>query len=260
MINISELSLNFSGEPLFKDVNLKFTAGQLLRRHRRERRRQVHLPAASSRGDLEPSTGHAYPTRRGDCACRVLQARITLRSTTTPCWTPCIGGNKRLLRHHAARRTRSTPRRPFTEEDGNTRRRAGGRVRRAGRLGRRDRTQPSCSRVWVWTRTRFCTPKMKIPLADVTRRSRFCSLSALFGNPDILLHGRADQPPGRSGGIAGWRTSSRSTSRARSSLYRMTVTSSTMYAPTSWISTTARSSCMSATTSSGTSPLSSFSA
>ena len=27
MINISELSLNFSGEPLFKDVNLKFTQG-----------------------------------------------------------------------------------------------------------------------------------------------------------------------------------------------------------------------------------------
>ena len=27
MINISDLSLNFSGEPLFKDVNLKFTQG-----------------------------------------------------------------------------------------------------------------------------------------------------------------------------------------------------------------------------------------
>ena len=27
MITISDLSLNFSGEPLFKDVNLKFTEG-----------------------------------------------------------------------------------------------------------------------------------------------------------------------------------------------------------------------------------------
>ena len=27
MITVSELSLNFSGEPLFKDVNLKFTEG-----------------------------------------------------------------------------------------------------------------------------------------------------------------------------------------------------------------------------------------
>ena len=27
MITISDLSLNFSGEPLFKDVNLKFTQG-----------------------------------------------------------------------------------------------------------------------------------------------------------------------------------------------------------------------------------------
>ena len=40
-----------------KDVNLKSHAGQLLRHHRRERRRQVHLPQIAGAGDIEPTGG-----------------------------------------------------------------------------------------------------------------------------------------------------------------------------------------------------------
>ena len=56
MINISELSLNFSGEPLFKDVNLKFTQGNCYGViGANGAGKSTFLRILS--GDLDPSTG-----------------------------------------------------------------------------------------------------------------------------------------------------------------------------------------------------------
>ena len=39
MITVNNVSLDFSGQKLFSDVNLLFNAGRVLRRYRRKRRR-----------------------------------------------------------------------------------------------------------------------------------------------------------------------------------------------------------------------------
>ena len=44
MITVDDLSLQYSGAPLFSKVNLQFTPRQLLRHHRRKRRRKIHIP------------------------------------------------------------------------------------------------------------------------------------------------------------------------------------------------------------------------
>ena len=77
MITISDLSLNFSGEPLFKDVNLKFTQGNCYGViGANGAGKSTFLRILS--GDLDPSTGTvsiAPKTRmsvlklqRGDCS------------------------------------------------------------------------------------------------------------------------------------------------------------------------------------------------
>ena len=56
MITISDLSLNFSGEPLFKDVNLKFTQGNCYGViGANGAGKSTFLRILS--GDLDPSTG-----------------------------------------------------------------------------------------------------------------------------------------------------------------------------------------------------------
>ena len=44
MITVSNVSLNFSGEPLFKDVNVKIHGGELLWCHRCEWCRKIYIP------------------------------------------------------------------------------------------------------------------------------------------------------------------------------------------------------------------------
>lgn len=62
MITISDLSLNFSGEPLFKDVNLKFTQGNCYGViGANGAGKSTFLRILS--GDLDPSTRHGF-----DCA------------------------------------------------------------------------------------------------------------------------------------------------------------------------------------------------
>ena len=56
MITITDLSLNFSGEPLFKDVNLKFTEGNCYGViGANGAGKSTFLRILS--GDLDPSTG-----------------------------------------------------------------------------------------------------------------------------------------------------------------------------------------------------------
>ena len=94
MITISDLSLNFSGEPLFKDVNLKFTQGNCygvigangagkstFLRHSVRRFGPVHRHGFDCAQDPYERTqaGH-FAFNEGDCS-----------STTV------LGGNERLL-------------------------------------------------------------------------------------------------------------------------------------------------------------------
>ena len=79
MITISDLSLNFSGEPLFKDVNLKFTQGNCYGViGANGAGKSTFLRILS--GDLDPSTGTVsiapktrtqagpFCLQRGDCS------------------------------------------------------------------------------------------------------------------------------------------------------------------------------------------------
>ena len=62
MITISDLSLNFSGEPLFKDVNLKFTQGNCYGViGANGAGKSTFLRILS--GDLDPSTGTVIRSR-----------------------------------------------------------------------------------------------------------------------------------------------------------------------------------------------------
>lgn len=49
MITVSDVSVSFGGQLLFKNVDLKFSRRQLLRRDRRKRSRKIHIPEGSLR-------------------------------------------------------------------------------------------------------------------------------------------------------------------------------------------------------------------
>lgn len=49
MIATQNISLSYSGKPLFKNVNIKFTAGNLLWHHRRKRNGQIDVPQGAFR-------------------------------------------------------------------------------------------------------------------------------------------------------------------------------------------------------------------
>ena len=84
MITISDLSLNFSGEPLFKDVNLKFTQGNCYGViGANGAGKSTFLRILS--GDLDPSTGTVSiaPKTRRPFSTRFLAATsVCLRSCT----------------------------------------------------------------------------------------------------------------------------------------------------------------------------------
>ena len=250
MINISELSLNFSGEPLFKDVNLKFTQGNCYGViGANGAGKSTFLRILS--GDLDPSTGTVSIAPKTRMSV-LKQDHFAFNDETV--LNTVLGGNERLL---AVMREKDAlyMKDPFTEEDGNKAAELEAEFAEMGGWDAETETSQLLNGLGLDADAILYT-EMK-NLGDV-EKVKVLLARALFGKPDILL---LDEPTNhlifrRS---AGSRIFLR-TSRAPSSLYRMTVTSSTTYVPTSSTSTTARSSCMSATTSSGTSPLSSFSA
>ena len=92
MINISELSLNFSGEPLFKDVNLKFTQGNCYGViGANGAGKSTFLKMLS--GELEPTSGDIFlkpgarmaPASPPSCAfCRATSTRPPARYPSRP--------------------------------------------------------------------------------------------------------------------------------------------------------------------------------
>ena len=135
MINISELSLNFSGEPLFKDVNLKFTQGNCYGViGANGAGKSTFLRILS--GDLDPSTGTVSIAPKTRMSV-LKQDHFAFNDETV--LNTVLGGNERLLAvmrekdalYSSPRWAAGTPRpRPA-----------------------------SCSTALVWTRTPFCTPR-----------------------------------------------------------------------------------------------------
>ena len=114
MINISDLSLNFSGEPLFKDVNLKFTQGNCYGViGANGAGKSTFLRILS--GDLDPSTGTVSIAPKTRMSV-LKQDHFAFNEETV--LNTVLGGNERLL---AVMREKDAlyMKDPFTEEDGN---------------------------------------------------------------------------------------------------------------------------------------------
>ena len=93
MINISELSLNFSGEPLFKDVNLKFTQGNCYGViGANGAGKSTFLRILS--GDLDPSTGTVSIAPKTRMSV-LKQDHFAFNDETV--LNTVLGGNERLL-------------------------------------------------------------------------------------------------------------------------------------------------------------------
>ncbi len=114
MITISELSLNFSGEPLFKDVNLKFTEGNCYGViGANGAGKSTFLRILS--GDLDASTG-AVAIKPNTRMSVLKQDHFAFNDETV--LNTVLGGNPRLL-EVMQEKDALYAKDPFTEEDGN---------------------------------------------------------------------------------------------------------------------------------------------
>ena len=114
MINISDLSLNFSGEPLFKDVNLKFTQGNCYGViGANGAGKSTFLRILS--GDLDPSTGTVSIAPKTRMSV-LKQDHFAFNEETV--LNTVLGGNERLL-EVMHEKDALYMKDPFTEEDGN---------------------------------------------------------------------------------------------------------------------------------------------
>ena len=93
MITISDLSLNFSGEPLFKDVNLKFTQGNCYGVIGANGAGQSPFLRILS-GDLDPSTGTVSIAPKTRMSV-LKQDHFAFNEETV--LNTVLGGNERLL-------------------------------------------------------------------------------------------------------------------------------------------------------------------
>lgn len=114
MITISDLSLNFSGEPLFKDVNLKFTQGNCYGViGANGAGKSTFLRILS--GDLDPSTGTVSIAPKTRMSV-LKQDHFAFNEETV--LNTVLGGNERLL-EVMHEKDALYMKDPFTEEDGN---------------------------------------------------------------------------------------------------------------------------------------------
>ena len=136
MITISDLSLNFSGEPLFKDVNLKFTEGNCYGViGANGAGKSTFLRILS--GDLDPSTGTVSIAPKTRMSV-LKQDHFAFNEETV--LNTVLGGNPRLL-EVMQEKDALYMKDPFTEEDGNKGGGAGSRICRDGRLGSGNRSR-----------------------------------------------------------------------------------------------------------------------
>ena len=114
MLTITDLSLNFSGEPLFKDVNLKFTEGNCYGViGANGAGKSTFLRILS--GDLDPSTGTVSIAPKTRMSV-LKQDHFAFNEETV--LNTVLGGNPRLL-EVMQEKDALYMKDPFTEEDGN---------------------------------------------------------------------------------------------------------------------------------------------
>ena len=245
MITISDLSLNFSGEPLFKDVNLKFTQGNCYGViGANGAGKSTFLRILS--GDLDPSTGTVSIAPKTRMSV-LKQDHFAFNEETV--LNTVLGGNERLL-EVMHEKDALYMKDPFTEEDGNRAAELESEFAEMGGWDAETEASQLLNGLGLDADAILYT-EMK-NLGDV-EKVKVLLARALFGKPDILL---LDEPTNHldiqavrwlEDFLADFEGTVLVVSHDRHFLNNV---------PISLISTTARSSCMSATTSSGMSPLS----
>ena len=179
MINISELSLNFSGEPLFKDVNLKFTQGNCYGViGANGAGKSTFLRILS--GDLDPSTGTVSIAPKTRMSV-LKQDHFAFNDETV--LNTVLGGNERLL---AVMREKDAlyMKDPFTEEDGNKAAELEAEFAEMGGWDAETETSQLLNGLGLDADAILYT-EMK-NLGDV-EKVKVLLARALFGKPDILL-------------------------------------------------------------------------
>ena len=179
MITISDLSLNFSGEPLFKDVNLKFTQGNCYGViGANGAGKSTFLRILS--GDLDPSTGTVSIAPKTRMSV-LKQDHFAFNEETV--LNTVLGGNERLL-EVMHEKDALYMKDPFTEEDGN---RAAELESEFAEMGGWD-AETEASQLLNGLgldKMPSRTTEMK-NLGDV-EKVKVLLARALFGKPDILL-------------------------------------------------------------------------
>ena len=142
MITVSNVSVNFSGQPLFKDVDLKFTPGNCYGIIGANGAGKIDVPAQSFPGDLEPDHRSCVSSRFGRADVRAEAGPLRFRGV--------YGARHRsswaISRLYDVMKEKDAiyyAKEDFTRRRRHARRGAGSRIRGAGRLGSRVRCEPS---------------------------------------------------------------------------------------------------------------------
>ena len=178
MITISDLSLNFSGEPLFKDVNLKFTQGNCYGViGANGAGKSTFLRILS--GDLDPSTGTVSIAPKTRMSV-LKQDHFAFNEETV--LNTVLGGNERLL-EVMHEKDALYMKDPFTEEDGN---RAAELESEFAEMGGWDAETEATQ---ILQGLGIGTDLLYAQMSSLTGSEKVKVLlaQALFGHPDIIL-------------------------------------------------------------------------
>ena len=178
MINISDLSLNFSGEPLFKDVNLKFTQGNCYGViGANGAGKSTFLRILS--GDLDPSTGTVSIAPKTRMSV-LKQDHFAFNEETV--LNTVLGGNERLL-EVMREKDALYMKEDFTDEDGIKAAELEGEFAELDGWAAESNAEMLLNGLGVTNEFHYA--KMK----ELTggQKVKVLLAQALFGNPDILL-------------------------------------------------------------------------
>ena len=178
MITISDLSLNFSGEPLFKDVNLKFTQGNCYGViGANGAGKSTFLRILS--GDLDPSTGTVSIAPKTRMSV-LKQDHFAFNEETV--LNTVLGGNERLL-EVMREKDALYMKEDFTDEDGIKAAELEGEFAELDGWAAESNAEMLLNGLGVTNEFHYA--KMK----ELTggQKVKVLLAQALFGNPDILL-------------------------------------------------------------------------
>ena len=140
MITVNNLSFNFGGQLLFKNVDLKFTKGNcygVIGANGAGKTTFFKLIC----GELEPTTGNGGASPRVMRMSVLRQDHFAFDAYTV--LDTVIMGNQTPVRYHEGKRRSSTPKRTFSDEDGIRAAELEGDFAELGRLGSGEPTSPA---------------------------------------------------------------------------------------------------------------------